>query len=207
MIRIGILGGAGYTAGELLRILLNHPQAEVVFVNSSSNAGNRIDSVHEGLIGDTDMTFTDQMPLSEIDLLFFCFGHGKSREFLAQHDIPDNVRIIDFIPYRGDFPRGIFCTEVVRFDGEEGTASNPTIGQLETLYKDFYKDEPFTHYTDRSIDLKQVVNTNKALLHIDKFGNKAVITSIIDNLLKGAAAQAVQVFNMYYDQKETEGLF
>ena len=323
MIRIGILGGAGYTAGELLRILLNHPQTEVVFVNSSSNAGNRIDSVHEGLIGDTDMGFTDQLPFHDVDLLFFCFGHGKSREFIAQHSIPANVRIIDlaqdfriaspehdfvyglpeihrneirhcqhlanpgcfatciqlgllplaqakllqhdvavnaitgstgagvkpgstthfswrnnnisvykvfshqhlheirqslnelqgsleasidFIPYRGDFPRGIFCTEVVRFDGEEGTSSNPTIGQLETLYKDFYKDAPFTHYTERSLDLKQVVNTNKALVHVDKFGNKAVITSIIDNLLKGAVGQAVENMNIMFGLEPTTGL-
>ena len=113
---------------------------------------------------------------------------------------------IDFIPYRGDFPRGIFCTEVVTFDGEEGTASNPSGEQLEQLYEDFYKDAAFTHYVHKAIDLKQVVNTNKALVHIDKFGNKAVITSVIDNLLKGAVGQAVQNMNIMFGIDEATGL-
>ena len=93
--KIGILGGAGYTGGELLRLLLNHPQAEIVFVNSESNAGNPVADVHEGLYGDTDLHFTDAMPLDGIDVLFFCFGHGKSRQFLAEHRVPGNVKIID----------------------------------------------------------------------------------------------------------------
>ena len=95
MIKVGIIGGAGYTAGELCRILLNHPEAEIVFINSSSNAGNKITDVHEGLYGDTDLTFTDQLPLDEVDVIFFCFGHGKSEEFLREHEIPAHVKIID----------------------------------------------------------------------------------------------------------------
>ena len=113
---------------------------------------------------------------------------------------------IDFIPYRGDFARGIFCTEVVKLEGEEGTDTNPTAEQLVQLYKDFYADAAFTHYVDKAIDLKQVVNTNKALLHLDKFGNKIVITSIIDNLLKGAVGQAVQNMNLMFGIEESEGL-
>ena len=95
MIKIGILGGAGYTAGELIRILLNHKEAELVFINSSSNAGNKITDVHEGLMGDTELYFTDQTPFDEVDVLFFCFGHGKSEQFVKENHIPDNVRIID----------------------------------------------------------------------------------------------------------------
>lgn len=95
MIRIGILGGAGYTAGELIRLLINHPDAELVFVNSSSNAGNLLTDVHEGLYGETSMRFTDAMPFDEVDVVFFCFGHGKSQAFLQEHTIPDHVSIID----------------------------------------------------------------------------------------------------------------
>ena len=95
MIRAGILGAAGYTGGELIRLLLNHPQAEIVFANSESNAGNPVADVHEGLYGDTELCFTDAMPFDEVDVLFFCFGHGKSRQFLAEHHVPDTVRIID----------------------------------------------------------------------------------------------------------------
>ena len=95
MIRVGIIGGAGYTAGELCRILLNHPEAEIKFINSSSNAGNKITDVHEGLYGETDLVFTDQLPFDEVDVIFFCFGHGKSAEFLQAHDVPSRVKIID----------------------------------------------------------------------------------------------------------------
>ena len=323
MIRIGILGGAGYTAGELIRLLLNHREAEIVFINSSSNAGNKVTDVHEGLLGETDLSFTDQTPFDEVDVLFFCFGHGKSQEFINEHQIPAHVKIIDlaqdfrltapthdyvyglpeihrkeiqgcqhlanpgcfatciqlgllplakagllyndvavnaitgstgagvkpgatthfswrnnnisvykvfshqhiheirqslcelqghldasidFIPYRGDFARGIFCTEVVKLEGEEGTAGNPSADQLVQLYKDFYANAAFTHYVDKAIDLKQVVNTNKALVHLDKYGNKVVITSIIDNLLKGAVGQAVQNMNLMFGIDESEGL-
>ncbi len=323
MIKIGILGAAGYTGGELIRLLLNHPDAEIVFANSESNAGNKITDVHEGLYGETEMEFTAEMPFDKVDVVFFCFGHGKSEAFLKEHKIPDNVKIIDlaqdfrlaapgndyiyglpemhkaqtakaqhvanpgcfatciqlgllplakagllkhdvsvnaitgstgagqkpgstthfswrnnnlsiykvfthqhlheirqslkelqgyldvsidFIPYRGDFPRGIFATEVVKFDGEEGTLGNPTAEQLALIYKEFYKDSAFTHYVDKALDMKQVVNTNKALLHIDKFGDKAVITSTIDNLLKGAVGQAVQNMNIMFGINERTGL-
>lgn len=323
MIKVGILGAAGYTGGELIRLLLNHPEAEIVFANSGSNAGNKVADVHGGLLGETDLEFTDAMPFDEVDVVFFCFGHGKSEEFLKEHSIPANVKIIDlaqdfriaapthdyvyglpeihkaeiqkcqhlanpgcfatciqlgllplakagllkhdvsvnaitgstgagqkptgtthfswrnnnmsvykvfthqhlheirqsltelqgeldasidFIPYRGDFPRGIFCTEVVKFDGEEGTPSNPTGEQLAQMYKEFYADAAFTHYVDKAVDMKQVVNTNKCLVHVDKFGNKAVITSTIDNLLKGAVGQAVQNMNLMFGIDEKAGL-
>lgn len=323
MIRIGILGAAGYTGGELIRLLVNHPEAEIVFANSESNAGNLVADVHEGLLGDTDLRFTDTMPFDEVDVVFFCFGHGKSEVFLKEHAIPAHVKIIDlaqdfriaapthdyvyglpeihkeeirkcqhlanpgcfatciqlgllplakagllthdvavnaitgstgagqkpvstthfswrsdnmsiykvfthqhlheirqsltelqgslevdvdFIPYRGDFARGIFCTEVVKFDGEEGTPTNPTAEQLADMYHAFYADAAFTHYVDKALDLKQVVNTNKALVHIDKFGNKAVITCVIDNLLKGAVGQAVQNMNLMFGIDEKAGL-
>lgn len=323
MIKVGILGAAGYTGGELIRLLLNHPEAEIVFANSGSNAGNKVADVHGGLLGETDLEFTDAMPFDEVDVVFFCFGHGKSEEFLKENAIPAHVKIIDlaqdfriaapthdyvyglpeihkaeiqkcqhlanpgcfatciqlgllplakagllkhdvsvnaitgstgagqkptgtthfswrnnnmsvykvfthqhlheirqsltelqgtldasidFIPYRGDFPRGIFCTEVVKFDGEEGTPSNPTGEQLAQMYKDFYADAAFTHYVDKAVDMKQVVNTNKCLVHVDKFGNKAVITSTIDNLLKGAVGQAVQNMNLMFGIDEKAGL-
>ena len=338
MIKVGILGAAGYTGGELIRLLINHPEAEIVFANSESNAGNKVADVHEGLLGDTELEFTAEMPFDKVDVVFFCFGHGKSEAFLKEHTIPANVKIIDlaqdfriaapthdyvyglpeihkeavkncmhlanpgcfatcvqlgllplakaglltydvavnaitgstgagqkpgatthfswrnnnmsvykvfthqhlheicqslnelrpaaapavidtleqqptekditidFIPYRGDFARGIFCTEVVKFNDEEGSATNPTAQQLAQLYKDFYQDAAFTHYADKAIDLKQVVNTNKALVHVDKFGNKAVITCMIDNLLKGAVGQAVQNMNLMFGIDETAGL-
>ena len=323
MIKIGILGAAGYTGGELIRLLVNHPEAEIVFANSESNAGNLVADVHEGLLGDTDLRFTDAMPFDEVDVVFFCFGHGKSEQFLQEHTVPAHVKIIDlaqdfriaapthdyvyglpeihkaqiqqcqhlanpgcfatciqlgllplakagllthdvavnaitgstgagqkpvgtthfswrtdnmsiykvfthqhlheirqsltelqgsldasidFIPYRGDFARGIFCTEVVKFDGAEGSPTNPTAEQLADMYRTFYADAAFTHYVDKALDLKQVVNTNKALVHIDKFGNKAVITCIIDNLLKGAVGQAVQNMNLMFGVDEKAGL-
>lgn len=331
MIKIGILGAAGYTGGELIRILLNHPEAEIVFANSESNAGNLVSDVHEGLIGDTDLCFTDQMPFDKVDVVFFCFGHGKSEAFLKEHTIPDNVKIIDlaqdfrikgnhdyvyglpeiyrseistckhlanpgcfatciqegllplakagllthdvavnaitgstgagqkpgatthfswrnnnfsvyklfthqhlheicqtlndlrpasapravdtldegydadgitidFIPYRGDFARGIFCTEVVTCD------KAPDPDAVVELYKNFFKDAAFTHYSDKPLDLKQVVNTNKALVHVEIFGKKIVVTSIIDNLLKGAVGQAVQNMNIMFGLDEKAGL-
>lgn len=315
MIKIGILGGAGYTAGELIRLLLNHPEAEIVFVNSSSNAGNLLTDVHEGLYGDTTMRFTDAMPFEQVDVVFFCFGHGKSEAFLQEHHVPDSVKIIDlaqdfriaapgndfvyglpeinreqiaqaqhvanpgcfatciqlgllpaarmgllttdvsvnaitgstgagqkpgptthfswrnnnlsiykafrhqhiaeirqslsqvqghleasidFIPYRGDFARGIFATEVVRTDAD--------IETIEAAYRDFYRDAAFTHYVDKPLDLKQVVNTNKALVHCDKIDNKLLITSCVDNLLKGAVGQAVQNMNLMFGIDERAGL-
>ena len=315
MIKIGILGAAGYTGGELIRLLLNHPEAQIVFANSESNAGNLVADVHEGLLGDTDLRFTSEMPFDKVDVVFFCFGHGKSEQFLREHTIPAHVKIIDlaqdfrlaapdndyvyglpeinreriaaaqhvanpgcfatciqlgllpaaklgivkgdiavnaitgstgagqkpgatthfswrnnnmsiykafchqhvpeicqslkqvqgeldaeidFIPYRGDFARGIFATQVVKTD--------IPIEQIVEAYKAFYKDAPFTHYVDNAIDMKQVVNTNKALVHCDKFGNKLLITSTIDNLLKGAVGQAVQNMNIMFGVEETMGL-
>ena len=313
--KIGILGGAGYTGGELIRILLNHPQAEIVFVNSESNAGRPVTDVHEGLYGETDLCFTDGMPFGDVDVLFFCFGHGKSRQFLAEHDVPGGARIIDmaqdfrlaapgndfvyglpeinrsriaaarhvanpgcfatciqlgllpaakmglltediavnaitgstgagqkpgatthfswrtdnisiykpfthqhvpeirqslammqggldagidFIPYRGCFARGIFATAVVRTEADER--------DIIAGYEDFYRDEPFTRYVGKPLDLKQVVNTNKCLVHCEKYGNKLLITSCIDNLLKGAVGQAVQNMNIMFGLEETVGL-
>lgn len=314
MIKIGILGAAGYTGGELIRLLLNHPEAEIIFANSESNAGNPIAEVHEGLYGETDLKFTEQMPFEDVDVVFFCFGHGKSEAFLKEHTIPSNVKIIDlaqdfrikgnhdyvyglpeinkediikaqhvanpgcfataiqlgllpaakmgllkydvsvnaitgstgagqkpgatthfswrnnnlsiykpfthqhlaeikqsliqlqgsldvdidFIPYRGDFARGIFATEVIR------TKANAD--EVIAAYKEFYKEAAFTHYVDKSLDLKQVVNTNKCLIHIDAFDNKLLITSCIDNLLKGAVGQAVQNMNLMFGIEERTGL-
>lgn len=315
MIKIGILGGAGYTGGELIRLLPNHPQAEIVFVNSESNAGNLLTDVHEGLYGDSDMRFTREMSLEKVDVVFFCFGHGKSEAFLKEHSLPPDVRIIDlaqdfrldapgndyvyglpeinreriararhvanpgcfatciqlgllpaasmrlinedvsvnaitgstgagqrpgptthfswrsnnlsvykafshqhvpeirqslrqtqgyldaaidFIPYRGDFARGIFATAVVK--------TNAGIEDIVRGYEDFYKDAKFTHYADKPIDLKQVVNTNKALVHAEKYGDKLLITCCIDNLLKGAVGQAVQNMNLMFGIDETTGL-
>ena len=315
MIKIGILGGAGYTAGELIRLLLNHPEAQIAFIHSESNAGNHIADVHEGLYGECDLTFTDEMPFDRADVLFLCFGHGKSEAFLSQHPLPDGMRVIDlaqdfrlaapgndfvyglpeinreqiavsshvanpgcfatciqlgllpaakmglirhdvmvnaitgstgagqkptgtthfswrnnnlsiykpfghqhvpeieqslrqvqgqfdahvdFIPYRGDFARGIFATEVVRTDAP--------IADIVDAYKAFYADAPFTHYVDKPLDLKQVVNTNKCLVHCEKYGDKLLITSCIDNLLKGAVGQALQNMNIMFGLDETTGL-
>ena len=314
MIKVGILGAAGYTGGELIRLLLNHPEVEIVFANSESNAGNPVAEVHEGLYGETDLRFTDAMPFDEVDVVFFCFGHGKSEAFLQEHTIPEHVKIIDlaqdfrikgnhdyvyglpeinkadimkaqhvanpgcfataiqlgllpaakmgllkydvsvnaitgstgagqkpgatthfswrnnnlsiykpfahqhmaeirqsiiqlqgsldididFIPYRGDFARGIFATEVIR---TKAYADEVIAG-----YKEFYKNAAFTHYVDKPLDLKQVVNTNKCLIHIDAFENKLLVTSCIDNLLKGAVGQAVQNMNLMFGIDERTGL-
>ena len=309
------MGAAGYTGGELIRLLINHPEAEIVFANSESNAGNMVAEVHEGLYGDCDLKFTSEMPFDKVDVVFFCFGHGKSEAFLKEHTIPTNVKIIDlaqdfrleaegndyvyglpeinkeriakaqhvanpgcfatciqlgllpaanmglltedvavnaitgstgagqkpsptthfswrmgnmsiykafthqhvpeikqslrqvqgrldadidFIPYRGDFARGIFATEVVKTD--------KPLEEIVEGYKAFYKDARFTHYVDKAIDMKQVVNTNKALVHCDKFGDKLLVTSTIDNLLKGAVGQAVQNMNIMFGIDEAAGL-
>lgn len=315
MVRVGILGAAGYTGGELIRLLLNHPEAGIVFANSESNAGNPVADVHEGLYGDTELCFTSEMPFDSVDVVFFCFGHGKSEAFLKEHSIPENVKIvdlaqdfrleapdhdyvyglpeinkeriakaqhvanpgcfatciqlgllpaasmglikgsvavnaitgstgagqkatatthfswrnnnmsiykafthqhvpeirqslrqvqghldadIDFIPYRGDFSRGIFATEVIKTDRP--------LEEIVEAYKAFYRDARFTHYVDKAIDMKQVVNTNKALVHCDKYGDKLLVTSTIDNLLKGAVGQAVQNMNIMFGLDEATGL-
>lgn len=315
MIRTGIIGGAGYTAGELIRILVNHPCVEIVWVNSTSNAGNRIVDVHSGLDGDTDLSFTATPDMSAVDMLFLCSGHGESRRFFESHAVPESVRIIDlaqdyrdetddfvyglpeinceritkarkvanpgcfataiqlsvlpavaagavkgeihvtavtgstgagvkpsatthfswrndnlstykefshqhlaeinrtldrltpegslvpvvnFVPVRGDFARGIFATVYFETDLDESV--------LEDLYEDFYGNASFVHVVDRSVDLKQVVNTNKALLHVGKHGTKAHVVTAIDNLLKGASGQAVQNMNLMFGLDPKTGL-
>lgn len=315
MIKVGIIGGAGYTAGELIRLLLGHPEVEIMFVHSSSNAGNRITDVHAGLLGETELMFTDEMPFEEIDLLFFCTAHGDTRKFLESHQLPDELKVIDlsmdyriksnehdfiyglpelnrrhtcksryvanpgcfatcielgllplakehllkgdisvnaitgstgagvkpsatthfswrnnnisiykpfehqhipeimqsiktlqpdyegsidFIPYRGDFPRGIFATIVVKCDTDIDTLYN--------IYESYYERDSFTHVIPTPIDLKQVINTNKCLIHLEKHGDKLLITSIIDNLLKGASGQAVHNMNLLFGLAETVGL-
>lgn len=330
-IKAGIIGGAGYTGGEMLRILINHPNVEIAFVNSTSNAGNLISDVHTDLIGDTDLRFTDRTdfeelfksPLSEGDLgeavLFLCVGHGDAKKFLAANPINDSIKIIDlsqdfrleanrsngkryfhyglpelnrdeiksasnianpgcfatciqlgllplaakglinaevhinattgstgagqslaatshfswrnnnlsiykafehqhlneigesllqlqpalsetlsFIPQRGDFTRGILAAMYLE--------SDLTLEEAQTIYEDYYNAHPFTHVSRKNIDLKQVVNTNKALVHVEKHGNKLFIISIIDNLLKGASGQAVQNMNLMFGLEETAGL-
>lgn len=315
MIRVGIIGGAGYTAGELLRLLTGHPDVEICFVNSTSNAGNKITDVHSGLLGETDLVFTDELPLDSIDLLFFCTAHGDTKKFIDSHQLPDELKIIDlsmdyriksnehdfiyglpelnrrhtcksryvanpgcfatcielgllplakehllkgdisvnaitgstgagvkpsatthfswrnnnisiykpfehqhipeiiqsiktlqpdyegsidFIPYRGDFPRGIFATIVVKCDTDIDTLYN--------IYESYYERDSFTHVIPTPIDLKQVINTNKCLIHLEKHGDKLLITSIIDNLLKGASGQAVHNMNLLFGLAETVGL-
>ncbi len=315
MIKAGIIGGAGYTAGELLRLLINHPKVEITFVNSTSNAGNPIVDVHEGLIGETDIVFTDQLPLDEIDVLFFCTAHGDTKKFMESHTLPEGLKVvdlsmdyrietsehdfvyglpelnkerikaahhianpgcfatciqlallplaknqllhenvmvnaitgstgagvkpgatshfswrnnnlsiykpfahqhvpeikqsltqlqksynsdIDFIPYRGDFARGIFATVVLHCKANADS--------LYQMYREFYADAPFVHLTEKNLDLKQVVNTNKCLIHIEKHEDKLLIVSCIDNLLKGASGQAVQNMNLLFGLDERCGL-
>ena len=315
MIKVGIIGGAGYTAGELIRLLLNHPDAEIVFVNSSSNAGNKITDVHEGLYGETDLRFTSELPLGNVDVLFFCTAHGDTRKFMESHTVPEQVKIIDlsmdyrleseehdfvyglpelnrrricsarhvanpgcfatciqlgllplakhlmlnselhvnaitgstgagvkpsatshfswrndnisiykpfthqhlaeinqsllqlqrsfnspinFIPVRGNFSRGIFTT--MYLDCKVG------LDEIRRIYEEYYDDHSFTFITDKNPDLKQVVNTNKCLLYLQKYENKLLIVSVIDNLLKGASGQAVHNMNLLFNLEETVGL-
>ena len=316
MIKAGIIGGAGYTAGELIRLLINHPDVQLMWVNSSSNAGNPVASVHQGLIGETDLVFTDQTPFDEINVLFFCTPHGQTRTFLESHSVPDDLRIIDlstdyrhqdgthdfvyglpelnrkaivrgakhianpgcfataiqlallplaknlllnkdvhvfaitgstgagvkpaptshfswrndnisiykpfrhqhldeirqslsqlqnsfaseidFIPVRGCFSRGIFATLYLDCPVE--------LSEIRRLYDDYYSDHNFTFVTDKMPDLKDVVNTNKCLLHLEKEGNKLIIVSVIDNLLKGASGTAVHNMNLLFGLHERTGL-
>lgn len=318
MIKTGIIGGAGYTAGELIRILLNHPKTELAFVYSTSNAGNKISDIHQDLEGDLDLRFSDTI-MADIDVLFLCLGHGNSSKYLHENKFSTTTKIIDlsndfrleddkifenkefvyglpemnkeaikkadyianpgcfataiqlailpmakaglikndihvnattgatgagtslsktthftwrdnnfssykvfthqhlgeidqsisqlqnnfkneiiFIPNRGDFSRGIYATHYTDFDG--------SIEDAKQLYKDFYKDAKFTLVSDKEIFLKQVVNTNKCLIHLHKHNNKLLITSVIDNLLKGASGQAVQNMNLMFGFNEKEGL-
>lgn len=315
MIKAGIIGGAGYTAGELIRILINHQEVELVFVNSTSNAGNKLTDIHSGLLGETEMSFTDQLPYDKIDVLFFCTAHGDTKKFLEANEVPKSLKIIDlstdyrhksegnkfiyglpelnkaeikkasyianpgcfataiqlallplakagllnseihvnaitgstgagvkpsatshfswrennisvykafehqhlaeirqsleslypdfdkdinFIPVRGNFTRGIFASIYLEYD--------ETLEEAENIYKEFYKDSPFVIVSDKNIDLKQVVNTNKCALHLEKHGNKLLILSCIDNLVKGASGQAVHNMNLIFGLDETTGL-
>jgi len=314
-IKIGIIGGAGYTAGELLRILLFHPHVEIVFINSNSNAGKQISDVHSGLFGETNLTFTSELPVGEIDALFLCSAHGDSKKFLLENKIPSCVKIIDlstdfraaseehnfvyglpemnlekiknannianpgcfataiqlallpladvgllknevhvnaitgstgagvkpsetshfswrnnnisiykpfkhqhlqeitqstqqlqpdfsqainFIPVRGNFTRGIFATLY--------TECSLSLEETKKLYREFYKNAAFTFITETNPDLKQVVNTNKAIIYLEKHENKLLIISVIDNLLKGASGQAVQNMNLMFGLDERCGL-
>jgi len=313
MIKTGIIGGAGYTAGELIRILINHPNVEIVFINSSSNAGNKITDIHSGLIGETDLVFTNELPLDKVNVLFLCSAHGDSKKFMEANTIPSSVKIIDlstdyrnesdgfvyglpelnkerikkankianpgcfataielallplaakgllknevhvnaitgstgagvkpsatthfswrnnnisvyevfkhrhlieinqslrqlqsdfdkainFVPVRGNFTRGIFASVY--------TECNLSAEEIKALYEQFYKDAAFTFITGTNPDLKQVVNTNKCVLFLDKYENKVFIVSIIDNLLKGASGQAVQNMNLMFGLDEKAGL-
>jgi len=314
-IKVGVIGGAGYTAGELLRILINHPNVEIVFVNSTSNAGNPVTDVHSGLIGETNLVFTSGLPFSEVDALFLCSAHGDSKKFMDNNEIPASMKIIDlstdyrakspnhdfiyglpelnrdgirkasrianpgcfataiqlaifplaaagllteeihvnaitgstgagvkpsdtshfswrnnnismykafdhqhleeigqsirqlqpgfrkavnFIPVRGNFARGIYATTY--------THCTLTLEEAKKLYVDFYKDSAFTFVVDKNPDLKQVVNTNKGLVYLEKHGDKLLIVTMIDNLLKGASGQAVQNMNLMVGLDEKTGL-
>ncbi|MCW2261445.1 MULTISPECIES: N-acetyl-gamma-glutamyl-phosphate reductase [Sphingobacterium] len=330
MIKVGIVGSAGYTGGELLRVLIYHPEVEIVFANSASNAGNKIYEVHNDLFGDTELTFSSDFH-SDIDVLFLCVGHGDARKFLDKNPIDPSVKIIDlsqdyrlkantayngknfvyglpelnrdkiktahyianpgcfatniqlallpladkgllpsqihvnattgstgagqkpgatthfswrnnnlsayksfehqhlqeiseslaqlqdgflpqsdqslleraaerinFVPQRGDFARGIFSVIYVDSDLSEEQAYE--------LYEAYYEGHPFTHVSRKNIDLKQVVNTNKSIVHIEKHGNKLLILNATDNLLKGASGQAVQNMNLMFDLDERAGL-
>ncbi len=323
-IKAGVIGGAGYTGGELLRILLNHPQVDIAFVHSNSNAGNYVYQVHTDLFGDTELKFSGELS-TDVDVLFLCVGHGDARKFLEANPFPDTVKIIDlsqdfrlqdkasisyrdssaarqfiyglpelnrdaikqaanvanpgcfatclqlgllplaasgrlnsevhiaattgstgagqglsptshftwrndnlsiykafdhqhlneigqslkqlqpgfgqainFIPYRGDFTRGIIASMYLDSDLSADEAVK--------LYSDYYAGHPFTHVTTRNIDLKQIVNTNKCFIQVQKKGNKLFIISIMDNLLKGASGQAVQNMNLLFGLEETMGL-
>jgi len=317
-VRAGIIGGAGYTGGEMLRILLNHPNVEIAFVHSTSNANNHVYDVHTDLFGDTDLKFAAELSYN-IDVLFLCVGHGEAKKFLESNPIPEHIKTIDlsqdfrlaqsskhkaksfvyglpelnheaikqahnianpgcfatclqlgllplaernllkaevhitattgstgagqslsptthftwrndnlsvykafehqhlnevgqslkqlqagfasainFIPYRGDFTRGIIASIY--------TDSDLTEAEALKLYQHYYANHPFTHVTSHNIDLKQVVNTNKCFLQVKKHGNKLLIISILDNLLKGASGQAVQNMNLMFGLDEMAGL-
>ncbi len=316
-IKIGIIGGAGYTGGELIRLLLNHPGVVTSFIHSRSNAGKPIYAVHQDLIGETELKFTNDLS-DDIDVLFLCLGHGESKKFLTENKFADNIKVIDlandfrleaqssigsrqfvyglpelnrdtiksaanianpgcfataiqlgllplakagllkdvyttgitgstgagqslsttshfswranniqayktlthqhlgeigetlmhlqpkndidlsFVPWRGDFTRGIFISSTTHCD--------LSIEELNVLYTEFFKDHPFTQVSKDPIFLKQVVNTNKAVVQIEKAGSKLVVHSAIDNLLKGASGQAVQNMNLMFGLDETLGL-
>ncbi len=312
-IKIGIIGGAGYTGGELIRILIHHPNVEIKFVNSKSQAGKPVYETHTDLIGDTDLLFTNQLLFNEVNAIFLCSGHGQSVKFLSENEIPAHVKIIDlstdfrdeshgfvyglpelnkevikeaqkianpgcfataiqlailplahanlisdevhvsaitgstgagqalsasthftwrnnnmsiykafthqhlaeihqslkqlqrdfnfginFIPYRGNFTRGIIANVYTKFEGDLDLAVS--------MYKDYYINQPFCIVSGSEIDLKQVVNTNKCVLYLQKNRGNLLITSIIDNLIKGASGQAIQNLNLMFGLEETTGL-
>jgi len=316
-IKVGIIGGAGYTGGELIRLLIHHPYTTVSFIHSRSNAGKPVYTVHQDLLGDTDLSFTDKHS-DNIDVLFLCLGHGESKKFLSENKIADKIKVIDlandfrlkqtskigkrqfvyglpemnkekirsasnianpgcfatsiqlgllplakaglldeiyttgitgstgagqsltqtshfswrannvqayktlthqhlgeigesllqlqpksnihlnFVPWRGDFTRGIFASSTIHCE--------EPLDKLTKLYEDFYKGHAFTHVSKDSIFLKQVVNTNKAVIQLEKAGSKLVVHSAIDNLLKGASGQAVQNMNLLFGLDECAGL-
>src|SRR6266536_1298942 len=309
-IKVGIIGGAGYTGGELIRLLIHHPHIEITFVHSKSNAGNTLYKIHHDLIGETSMVFTSELDKA-IDVLFLCTGHGEARKFLETNEIdlsndfrlahssklaarsfiyglpelnkqqiqsahnianpgcfataiqlgllplakaglldeiyttgitgstgagqglnatshfswranniqayktlthqhlgeicqsllqlqPNRNLDLNFIPWRGDFTRGIFISSVVHCE--------KSFEELNQLYKDFYAEHSFTIISDDTIFLKQVVNTNKCLIQLEKVGSKLVVHSALDNLLKGASGQAVQSMNLMFGLDETAGL-
>ena len=316
-VNIGIVGGAGYTGGELLRVLLRHPNAHISFVHSTSSAGELVSKLHADLLGDTSLKFTNTLD-QNIDVLFLCVGHGDANKFLTANEIKASIKIIDlsqdfrlagsaaigdrnfvyglpelqreaiksatnianpgcfataiqlgllplaakgllkevyttgitgstgagqgltntshfswranniqayktlqhqhlneivqslaqlqgnqnaevnFVPWRGDFTRGIFVTSVVSAD--------LSLEALYDLYNAYYEGHAFTHVSKNNIDLKQVVNTNKCIIHIEKQGNKIAIHSVVDNLLKGAVGQAVQNMNLIFGIDEAAGL-
>lgn len=313
MIKAGIIGGAGYTAGELIRLLVNHPEVELVFAQSYSNAGKKVWEVHSGLFGDSDLVFCEDTPLDSVDVVFMCGGHGNSTAFWEENARPSGLKVIDlaqdyrnescgyvyglpelnmerilkaslisnpgcfataiqlailplaangllaedvnvtaitgstgagvkpgptthfswrndnvsvykafehqhlkeigmnigrlqpsfggnvnFIPVRGDFSRGILASIHTRCSVSAEEAMD--------IYRDFYRNAAFTFVFDRNVDLKQVVNTNKCLLSIEKHGEQLLINSVIDNLLKGASGQAVQNMNLIFGLEETLGL-
>ncbi|MEN7546786.1 N-acetyl-gamma-glutamyl-phosphate reductase [Rapidithrix thailandica] len=314
-IKAGIIGGAGFTGGETLRILLHHPQVEIKFVHSRSNAGNKLYAVHADLLGETELTFTEHLHYEEVDVVILCLGHGESRVFLQNNPVPEPVKIIDlshdfrlaenagnfvyglpelqrkrikeakaianpgcfatciqlgllplakagqlqeeihisaitgstgagqklqkttgftwrnnnistykafthqhlheikqslaslqgefqqeinFIPYRGNFTRGILASIYLNCPLSEE--------EVVHLYQEYYQEHPFTHVSSQPVDLKQVVNTNKCFIHVQKQGNKVLITSAIDNLAKGASGQAIQNMNLLFGLEETAGL-
>ena len=308
MIRAGIVGGAGYTAGELVRLLVNHPAAAVAWIHSESQAGKPVAEHHPGLVGDTDLLFTDQVDLEGIDVLFLCSAHGRSRAFWEEHPCPAGLKVIDlaqdfrdesdgyvyglpelqrdrilgaskvanpgcfatavqlallppakagllggdihvqavtgstgagikpsttthfswrdnnlsaykilthqhlaeirrnlgvgdnlhFVPVRGGFPRGIFAVAE--------TACALSLKEVTVLYETFYADAAFTFVLPSPVDPKQVVNTNKCLISLELHDGQLVVTSVIDNLLKGASGQAVQNMNLLFSLPETAGL-
>jgi len=315
-IKVGIVGGAGYTGGELIRLIIHHPYVVVSFIHSRSNVGNAVSSVHQDLLGETDLKFSGELS-DDIDVLFLCVGHGEARKFLEENTIGEKIKVIDlsqdfrineksgvgnrqfvyglpelnrekiqgasnvanpgcfatsiqlgllplakagileevyttgitgstgagqslsatshfswranniqayktlthqhekeinqslqqlgggptqinFVPWRGDFTRGIFISSMITCDWK--------LDDISEIYESFYADAPFTIVSPQEIFLKQVVNTNKCVIHLEKVGTKLVVHSAIDNLLKGASGQAVQNMNLLFGLEEQAGL-